>query len=382
VLSLLNNRIAVGTVLVFDELINYNNYREHEVKALWEWLQESGAKLATLGVLGPLADNSYSMDLDVNEPNGEHPWFQQSVAFVVAEAPRPNTPPLMAGFQIPQQASQDPQPVVDQNDANAAHKIKDATERDVYPVEIEKHAEEATQTAQQAGPADLEDRPVIADESALKEELAAQATPQQGKTEIAVSDIESVIPLDELEEDPEGEVPQDQGQKNKRPRPLKLDVKQPADSVANLVRQPEGASPDGKTHHRDSTEANGEADEALTAELAERRKQQRVANEGLNTEGAGDAADNLAGTEERKRQQREADNGGAAGAQIADARRAAVKEAAEYAAELEERKRQEQEANLGASVASTEERARQKSRKVRKHRSTLDDGLDTLSSLH
>lgn len=29
--------------------INYHNFREHEVKALWMWLQVSGAKLATIG---------------------------------------------------------------------------------------------------------------------------------------------------------------------------------------------------------------------------------------------------------------------------------------------------------------------------------------------
>lgn len=32
-------------------LINYNRFKEHEVKALWMWLQVSGAKLATIGTL-------------------------------------------------------------------------------------------------------------------------------------------------------------------------------------------------------------------------------------------------------------------------------------------------------------------------------------------
>ena len=34
--------IGCGTVLIFDELIGYKNYRKHEYKALQEWLEETG----------------------------------------------------------------------------------------------------------------------------------------------------------------------------------------------------------------------------------------------------------------------------------------------------------------------------------------------------
>jgi hypothetical protein len=44
-------RMRPGTVIIFDELINYPNYRDHEVKALWEWLSATGLHLRVIGVL-------------------------------------------------------------------------------------------------------------------------------------------------------------------------------------------------------------------------------------------------------------------------------------------------------------------------------------------
>ena len=44
-LTLLDKYIAPGCVLLFDDLINYPNYRDHEILALWEWLQNTGRKL-------------------------------------------------------------------------------------------------------------------------------------------------------------------------------------------------------------------------------------------------------------------------------------------------------------------------------------------------
>lgn len=44
-LTLLDKYIAPGCVLLFDDLINYPGYREHEILALWEWLEETGRKL-------------------------------------------------------------------------------------------------------------------------------------------------------------------------------------------------------------------------------------------------------------------------------------------------------------------------------------------------
>jgi hypothetical protein len=50
-LKLLSDRIHPGTVIIFDELINYPNYRSHEVKALWEWLQVSGRHVRPMGIM-------------------------------------------------------------------------------------------------------------------------------------------------------------------------------------------------------------------------------------------------------------------------------------------------------------------------------------------
>lgn len=44
-LTLLDKYIAPGCVLLFDDLVNYPNYRDHEILALWEWLQTTGRKL-------------------------------------------------------------------------------------------------------------------------------------------------------------------------------------------------------------------------------------------------------------------------------------------------------------------------------------------------
>lgn len=52
VLHLLSDHIVPGTVLLFDDLINYPAYREHEARALWEWLVASGRRLRVIGALG------------------------------------------------------------------------------------------------------------------------------------------------------------------------------------------------------------------------------------------------------------------------------------------------------------------------------------------
>lgn len=53
-LSLLSPLIRPGTVLVFDDLVNYPAYRDHEVKALWEWVASTGLHLRVIGAKGPL----------------------------------------------------------------------------------------------------------------------------------------------------------------------------------------------------------------------------------------------------------------------------------------------------------------------------------------
>ncbi len=42
---LLDQHIAPGCVLLFDDLVNYPDYRDHEIKALWEWLDSTGRKV-------------------------------------------------------------------------------------------------------------------------------------------------------------------------------------------------------------------------------------------------------------------------------------------------------------------------------------------------
>lgn len=79
VLTTLEDRIAPRAVVVFDELINYVAYRDHEVKALWEWLQRSGRTLEVIGVMGPLAGRTDAMEL---WPKRDLGGFHQSVAFI------------------------------------------------------------------------------------------------------------------------------------------------------------------------------------------------------------------------------------------------------------------------------------------------------------
>ncbi len=53
-LMLLDQHIAPGCVLLFDDLINYPDYRDHEIKALWEWLDSTGRKVEVSYVIFPL----------------------------------------------------------------------------------------------------------------------------------------------------------------------------------------------------------------------------------------------------------------------------------------------------------------------------------------
>ena len=52
--------------------MNYAKFREHEIKAFWEWLQASGAKVLPIGIAGPLPGRTEAVDLDIK--TGEHPW--------------------------------------------------------------------------------------------------------------------------------------------------------------------------------------------------------------------------------------------------------------------------------------------------------------------
>ncbi len=59
---------------------------EHEIKAMWEWLQVSGVKLIPLGIFGPLPGKDVSVLLDWrDDPEKASSYISQSAAFVVAE---------------------------------------------------------------------------------------------------------------------------------------------------------------------------------------------------------------------------------------------------------------------------------------------------------
>ena len=50
---LLDQHIAPGCVLLFVDLINYPDYRDHEIKALWEWLDSTGRKVEVSNAIAP-----------------------------------------------------------------------------------------------------------------------------------------------------------------------------------------------------------------------------------------------------------------------------------------------------------------------------------------
>ena len=46
--------VSLMAVLLLLQLVNYPAYRDHEVKAMWEWLRRTGRKLEVIGIMGPL----------------------------------------------------------------------------------------------------------------------------------------------------------------------------------------------------------------------------------------------------------------------------------------------------------------------------------------
>eukprot|EP00884_Botryococcus_braunii_P009238 jgi/Botrbrau1/18315/Bobra.0179s0043.1 len=82
--SLLMNapRMRPGMVLVFDELINYKGYRNHEMKALWEWLAVTGLHVHALAVMAPSKPIANGEAMVLNPPD-DLGWLSQSVAFLV-----------------------------------------------------------------------------------------------------------------------------------------------------------------------------------------------------------------------------------------------------------------------------------------------------------
>lgn len=52
----LQSFIAPGAYIVFDELVNYEGYKDHEMKALYEMLQDTGRPLRIVGISGTTAE--------------------------------------------------------------------------------------------------------------------------------------------------------------------------------------------------------------------------------------------------------------------------------------------------------------------------------------
>ena len=81
VLDQLAPRLQVGTVLVFDELFNYPEYRWHELLALWEFLRDN-KRFA----MRPLAVSTHEIELS---PRVENKKEGQSCAFLLVAASSP-----------------------------------------------------------------------------------------------------------------------------------------------------------------------------------------------------------------------------------------------------------------------------------------------------
>lgn len=54
VLDGLRDRLVPGSVIVFDELFNYPGYEQHEIKAFYEFLDETGIECEWIGIQGPI----------------------------------------------------------------------------------------------------------------------------------------------------------------------------------------------------------------------------------------------------------------------------------------------------------------------------------------
>ena len=62
------------------QLVNYPDYRNHEMKALFEWLGRTQRELEVFSIRGPLEGKDYAVELT---PTHDLGGFQQSVGFIV-----------------------------------------------------------------------------------------------------------------------------------------------------------------------------------------------------------------------------------------------------------------------------------------------------------
>lgn len=77
-LQLLDDRIAPGTHMIFDELIGYKGYENHEILALWLWMNQQGVSLCAMGHAGNIEDLS-----DWLNPQNDFYFTLQSAWFQV-----------------------------------------------------------------------------------------------------------------------------------------------------------------------------------------------------------------------------------------------------------------------------------------------------------
>lgn len=74
VLHELTGRVEPGSVLVFDELLYYPGREHHEVRALYEWLVQTGLTIAWIGIQGKHRATHY-YDLGDAHPQRAGEWF-------------------------------------------------------------------------------------------------------------------------------------------------------------------------------------------------------------------------------------------------------------------------------------------------------------------
>merc|ERR1719502_429785 len=58
VLEAMEEKLATGAFLVFDDMLNYPNYEEGELKALYESLLRTGKSIEVIGFEGPILNES------------------------------------------------------------------------------------------------------------------------------------------------------------------------------------------------------------------------------------------------------------------------------------------------------------------------------------
>ena len=76
-----SNRKKLTRLCRAAQLVNYPDYRNHEMKALFEWLGRTGRELEVFCIRGPLDGKDYAVEL---APPHDLGGFQQSVGFIVA----------------------------------------------------------------------------------------------------------------------------------------------------------------------------------------------------------------------------------------------------------------------------------------------------------